>query len=158
MSRGITYTREGRGYIAVRGCLSCRVLKIGARWFAWHYGRIERNPVEGGGRSCAAPRINVPGAFRTRREAAEAGIQADKDENVLVPLAILCGMDPTHGGPYRLTHIPYMDAWVLGNDYDSATFRPVGGSLPGNNVPGLRGVTDPSKAARIIRAHVEVTP
>ena len=70
-------------------------------------------------------------------------------------LGAALGLDPSKGAVRltRLMHAP--DAWCLGNEHDSVVVRAAGGPLPGNRIPELAGVTDPSAAARIIAAHVD---
>ena len=68
-------------------------------------------------------------------------------------LGAALGLDPSKGAVRltRLVHAP--DAWCIGNEQDSVVVRAAGGSLPGNRISELAGVTDPADAATIIAAH-----
>jgi hypothetical protein len=78
-------TKE-RGYSAQEQCgtASCEVKRVEGGWQAAFAGSSNRNPwvkVEGHWtRYCSCPTVAVPGTFKTRLEAAEAGIAARNAE------------------------------------------------------------------------------
>ena len=60
--------------------ISCQIRRVEGGWKVTYYGSVDRNPWElqkgNWTCSCTSPLLELPEVFKTRREAAEAGIAA----------------------------------------------------------------------------------